>query len=260
MAKLVANAKEKLSDELVGLPCGQCIGCKVARAREWAVRCRLESFEHRHTSVWTLTYDDAHRAPDIAPAVLSGFLKRVRYFLAPQKVRFFASGERGDRFGRPHYHAILFGVRRGDPSVQRAWPNGLAYHDVASDEAMAYVAGYVAKKLIDDVVDEVDADGVVLEKPFRLMSRRPGIAAAARRRNPRAFRENVANGTGVQPAPLYLKKLWQDEAGLAELREHGLSQLAKFREMVKTGAFDRDRLDAGEIIAKSRRRLMASSL
>lgn len=44
----------------VTLACGQCIGCRLERSRQWAMRCMHEAKMHRFNSFLTLTYDDEH--------------------------------------------------------------------------------------------------------------------------------------------------------------------------------------------------------
>src|SRR4051812_44934530 len=47
-----------LSGEKFDLPCGQCIGCRLERSRQWAMRLVHEKKLHSHSSFITLTYDD----------------------------------------------------------------------------------------------------------------------------------------------------------------------------------------------------------
>lgn len=42
------------------LPCGQCVGCRLERSRQWAVRILHEAKIHKHNCFLTLTYDDEH--------------------------------------------------------------------------------------------------------------------------------------------------------------------------------------------------------
>lgn len=314
MAIRVDKASNVLSNDLVGLPCGYCIGCRTSRAREWAVRARLESFEHDVTSVWTLTYDDSKGPcpPEVRKRHYSGFIKRLRARKGSESLRHFGSGEYGDEGDRPHYHALLFNVRPGDPDVVASWSVGTAYYDAVSDEAIAYVCGYVTKKLLEGgegepasvppvVVsdDEFNTpeflssrhpasarDGRVGEgegawplrtpgrwlvnastgearlraREFRLMSRNPGIAGAARARHPDAFREKVSNGDGLSPAPPYLKKLWLDRASAPDLRAFGLCRYRAFLEARDAGLLTPEQRSKGEEIAISRRRLFKGRL
>jgi len=42
------------------VPCGQCIGCRLDRSRDWANRCMLELRDHKESVFVTLTYDNDH--------------------------------------------------------------------------------------------------------------------------------------------------------------------------------------------------------
>ena len=44
----------------LALPCGRCVGCRLERSRQWAVRCMHEASMHMFNSFVTLTYDDDH--------------------------------------------------------------------------------------------------------------------------------------------------------------------------------------------------------
>lgn len=44
------------SKEIIQLPCGQCIGCRIDRSRQWANRCMLELQYHDSAYFVTLTY------------------------------------------------------------------------------------------------------------------------------------------------------------------------------------------------------------
>ena len=106
-------------------------------------------------------------------------------------------GEYGDKFDRPHYHAILFGYAPKDevlegysnrepiyrsPSLERIWGRGRVITGAASFESAAYIARYVTKKITGEKADEhyTKTCPYTLQE-FRLapeygrMSRRPGI-------------------------------------------------------------------------------------
>lgn len=183
--------------EPLQLRCGQCIGCRLERSRQWAVRCMLEAKQHEDNSFITLTYDDnslpsalsldSERIyPSLLKSDLQKFWKRLRKYLKAKKIRYFACGEYGDQFSRPHYHAILFGHKfekelrevNGKPvwvapELLKVWGNGLVSADEVSFESCAYVARYNLKKINGPNAEEY-YDG--REHEFVVMSRRPGIA------------------------------------------------------------------------------------
>lgn len=200
------------------LPCGTCIGCRTSRAREWAYRCWLELYEHDHAATVTLTYADEHLPSGLQKPHLQGYLKRLRSRREGTTVRFFASGEYGDTTERPHYHALIFGLHQDDPALIESWGKGHVHTDKVTPASVAYVAGYVAKKLgwqqeYDELIDT--NTGEVLrerrEPPFIQMSRRPGIGGEARR-NRHAWRDTAIYHGNKIPVPRFLHKAWLDNA------------------------------------------------
>lgn len=108
--------------ELIYVPCGRCIGCRLEHSRKWAMRCMMEASMHEDNSFITLTYDEEHLpvGRSLVPRDLQLFLKRLRKAV-DVPIRFFACGEYGELNQRPHYHAIIFGYQFGDrePWIQK---------------------------------------------------------------------------------------------------------------------------------------------
>lgn len=180
---------ESFRGERLDLPCGQCIGCRLERSRQWAVRCMHEAALHEDNSFLTLTYDDAHLPSDGSLQLrdFQLFMKRLRKSVAPKRVRFYHCGEYGEALGRPHYHALLFGYSSPDrkffssrggnsvytsDSMSKMWPYGFSVEGDVTFDSAAYVARYVMKK----VTGERSAAHYQGRKPeYTTMSRRPGI-------------------------------------------------------------------------------------
>lgn len=187
------------------IPCGQCVGCRLERSRQWAIRLMKEAKLHDRSCFLTLTYDDTHlpRLPSGRPTLILNdiqlFLKKLRKHFEPHPLRFFQCGEYGEVTERPHHHMILFGEdfckdrvrvensRSGysqfrSPTLHRLWgktandwikPGSPTISEV-SFESAAYVARYCLKK----VTGKHSAKHYDGRKPeFVTMSRRPGIAA-----------------------------------------------------------------------------------
>ena len=103
------------SGKFVVLPCGQCYACRIAKSREWASRCVMESKLHKENCFITLTYNDEHLPSDLSLQKddFTKFIKRLRKNTG-DKIRYYACGEYGDLYQRPHFHACLFGYRPDD--------------------------------------------------------------------------------------------------------------------------------------------------
>lgn len=187
------NVPPERGAEPCTIPCGKCIGCRLAHSRQWAVRCVHEASLHDRNCFLTLTFDDAHlpasRSVNVRDVQL--FLKRFRKALSYQniKIRFFACGEYGDKNERPHYHLIIFGYDFADDRVLlrntpygplyisdflfNLWPYGFHTIGSVSFHSCAYVARYVTKKVYGK---NAPAHYLGRTPEFITMSRRPGIA------------------------------------------------------------------------------------
>lgn len=184
----------------IKLSCGQCIGCRLQRSVEWAIRLVDENRFHTESSFITLTYDQKHLPKDGSLDLkhFQHFMKRLRKELYPKQIRFFHAGEYGERFGRPHYHAIIFGhgffdghshktTDRGDKTwssftLDKLWSKGMNTVGAVTFESCAYVARYCIKKVNGkraaahyERICEATGEIFVLKPEYCTMSRRPGI-------------------------------------------------------------------------------------
>lgn len=116
--RILRDSENKIiftNDGIPSLPCGQCLGCRLNHAESWAIRMVHESRGHDENSFLTLTYNDEHLPVhnNLDYRALTLFIKRLRKALSytpyKNKVKYYAVGEYGEKFSRPHYHVILFG-------------------------------------------------------------------------------------------------------------------------------------------------------
>lgn len=110
----------------------------------------LESLMHKDSCFVTLTYSPERLPVDgsLNTEHARNFLKRLRARVSPRRLRFFLCGEYGDQSGRPHYHAILFGVGVNDAGViSEAWGYGFVSVFEFEWERAQYTAQYVTKKM-----------------------------------------------------------------------------------------------------------------
>lgn len=192
----------KIVTDFIEIPCGQCLGCRLDHAAEWANRCMVEAEQYDSNYFITLTYDDDHLhhqayGDENGEAVLNSvlwkkdlqdFWKRLRKATG-QMIRYYACGEYGDTTFRPHYHAIVFNLQLddlerfgGSPAMptftskflSKIWKHGHVLVANVCYETCAYVARYVVKKSTGKLADFYDYYNLTPE--FVVMSRKPGIA------------------------------------------------------------------------------------
>lgn len=184
--------------EQLSLPCGKCIGCKLDRGKEWAVRCTHEARMHEFNCFVTLTYDDDHLPCHgfLRHRDFQLFMKRLRKTFSDIKIRYLMCGEYGETMKRAHYHAILFGLdfydrkpfNRGKSGMlnytseilTNIWQNGHCTVSPFSPCAAGYIARYNTKSLDDSfyrVVDETTGELLFAPKEYLKASTHPGLGA-----------------------------------------------------------------------------------
>ena len=183
--------------EPVELPCGRCIGCRLAYSREWANRCYLEGLQSKDSFFLTLTYDNVHLPANstLDKRDLTLFMKRLRTyyerFMSHQGIRFFGCGEYGSKRSRPHYHIICWNLPIYDliyykttklghklyrsPIVEKIWGRGSVVIGLVTWESCAYTARYVLKKR-KGKGSKLYYERIKQVPEFTRMSRMPGIA------------------------------------------------------------------------------------
>lgn len=231
------------------LPCGQCIGCRLERSRQWAMRCVHEAKFHAANCFVTLTYDNTFMPAggSLSKRDLCLFFKRLRNTRGA--FRYYACGEYGSLSARPHYHALVFGLnfpdktkqsvnRRGDvyygsAELKELWPYGNNIIGEVNFDTAAYVARYVMKKITGPMAeshyDVMDGNGEIHRRipEFTVMSRRPGIGLKYYETYGQEVRDHdsvVINGREVLPPRYYDKKT---EEFFPEVREKHLRKRRK---------------------------------
>jgi hypothetical protein len=161
---LVFDSKASHSGVKVEIACGQCVNCRTQHAADGALRCYHESKSHEVNSFITLTYSDAKLPADggLVHRDFQLFMKRLRD-KSEFSFKFVMCGEYGEKYNRPHYHALLFGCDFSDRRFYKTTPSGarLDVSQVLEDtwglgfctvgdvtyESARYVTGYIHKKI-----------------------------------------------------------------------------------------------------------------
>lgn len=185
----------------VSIPCGQCIGCRLEKSRQWAMRCVHEAQLHEAKCFITLTYDNHHlpRGGTLIKKHFQDFMKRLRKRFNGN-IRYFHCGEYGEASKRPHYHALIFGTdfpdkkfhtrnAQGDTLytselLAALWGHGFCSIGQFTFETAAYCARYIMKKVTGPTAPKhyrvCDLEtGETIEKipEYVTMSLKPAIGA-----------------------------------------------------------------------------------
>ena len=287
---VVFNMREGFHDRPMSVPCGQCMGCRLEKSRQWAMRCMHEASMHEENCFITLTYNN-ESLPHLGSLVKRDFqlfMKRLRKKYNGRSIRYYHCGEYGEFNGRPHYHACLFGhdfedktlwtVRNGfrvwrSEILESLWTNpdtgesyGLSEIGSLTFESAAYVARYVTKKYTNALDKEseknhyavVDNDGVVVgyrHPEYSTMSRRPGIGLEWFKKYKREVMDNdrvIFRGKEMKP-PVYYEGQWE----IDEKESYDKMKKARIRAHNPEDA-EWDRENAREAILEAKAKLYES--
>ncbi len=228
---------------------------------------------HKYNQYVTLTYNDENLPTDntLHKPHLVNFWKRLRK--AGYKFSYYACGEYGDDSHRPHYHAIIFGLKLDDKKYYRnhngnnlytsetlkgLWTHGNVIIGNVSFESCSYVARYINKKngkkvglyeyeIIDNETGEILDH---LEPEFASMSK--GIGESFYEK----YKDDMYSGTAgtcvvrgdiTTPTPKYYDKKFKKEN---ETRINQIKERRKQKAIADKPNNTRARLITREQIAK----------
>jgi len=229
---------------------------------------------HPREKAHEITEQDKSRAVSLSKSDLQLFTKRLnievqRLNQSTKGIRYYASGEYGEKTERPHYHIALFGEdfsddrkkwRTSGPYVihrssrlEELWPYGHSEIGVLTFESAAYIARYITKKITGEKStahykrqDEL-GNTYWLEPEFSHMSRRPGLGKGWIDKYKTSVYPHdrvIINGQAAKPPRYYDMKH-------AETHPEEAEQVKALR---KKKSVDQpvDRLRAGETITRAK--------
>lgn len=184
------------------IPCGRCFSCLYNKQRIWTGRIILQTMITPSVVCLTLTYDDKN-LPVVGDNKLGYvqslnkrdyqlFLKRLRERIN-NKIKYYISGEYGEKTGRPHFHAIIWNLDDAD-TIQReylyeikklgkvrypkiantlleSWQKGNIHVAAFSSAFAAYAAKHITKQNLYSK----ECNHPYFVKEFSRMSLRPAI-------------------------------------------------------------------------------------
>lgn len=142
----------RLASGLIAADCRKCDNCLKKRRYYWHGRLYAEFMEHSKSCVLTLTYAKAPDRYDYRDIQL--WMKRVRSVFPSLRIKYYVTGERGEKKGRVHWHVLLFGISLDDfkilprlrlPGDTVQWPHGLIFADYCTPASIGYVTKYLTK-------------------------------------------------------------------------------------------------------------------
>lgn len=178
----------KLTGEIMHLPCGRCYPCTMRRVSGWSFRLVQEDRRAYSSAFVTLTYNTENIPisnkgfKTLSKTDLQSFFKRLRYYEKEERyisdsrnncpIRYYACGEYGSQRHRPHYHIILFNA--SFKAIEKAWckdgkPIGDIYYGTVSEASVGYCLKYINKT--SKIPMHQNDDRL---KEFALMSKRLG--------------------------------------------------------------------------------------
>ena len=196
---LVFNEYGKDCDrpDAIEVPCyNYCMGCKITRANDWAVKahCEMRYQGEQNCFMLNLSYSDKHlpKGRTLCERDVQLFLKRLRKHYSERKIRYLYCGEYGTRKGRPHYHMIIFGMRiywefcefhhyskgnRDYPMyvhhyIEKLWGKGETFVGRATYQSARYIAKYTTKAVYGPESEDVYRNK---ERPFIRASQSPAL-------------------------------------------------------------------------------------
>jgi hypothetical protein len=158
--------------------CGTCRSCLIQDIKDWTIRLENENKHAFNGYFVTLTYNEKYNDGNLHKEHVQEFIKRLRYLRTKveavmdiPKIKYFAVGEYGENYLRPHYHLLLFNIPADMPHkalkfIQEGWNMGFVSIDEINRTTIQYVCKYIFKQKNHQSTRV---------KPFRLMSTRPAI-------------------------------------------------------------------------------------
>lgn len=201
--QVTMNRSDSHGIEAYYIQCGKCWKCRVAQSQMWAARITHEASLHKNNSFITLTYSNEY-LPENGTLVkkhFQDFMKRLRRYNPKMgtkhidadgkityKIRYYQSAEYGSKNDRPHFHAVLFGVKFKDQTywrrsthgfsvyrsetLEKSWTKGHSEIGNVNLKTATYVAKYCTKRITGDLAKEHYGDRI---PEYSTMSRSPAI-------------------------------------------------------------------------------------
>ena len=276
------NSKQAYDDNMITIACGNCIGCRLERSRQWAVRCVHEAELHEENCWITLTYSPENLPENgsLNRKHFQDFMKRLRHHYSDKKILVYYCGEYGEKGDRPHFHACLFGMdfedkvhwktRNGykyyvSEILNRIWSKGHCAVGDLTFETAAYTARYVTKKVTGknaekhySRVDMSTGEIIELTPEFNGMSLKPAIGLNwLKKYSSDVYPDDfvISRGLKVRPPKYYDRKFDLENPEMLD----DLKQRRNFKSKKNWKENTRERLTVKKIIKIAKLKMLQRS-
>lgn len=149
-------------DRTIPVPCGRCPQCTKLKINSWIFRLKQEQKISSSVAFITLTYDDQHLRyalngkPTLRKLDIQNFMKALRkeqLLYSNETLKYYAVGEYGTKYGRPHYHIIMFNLHP-KTNLKNAWKYGFIDISPARQASINYTLKYISKPKTKTKQDE----------------------------------------------------------------------------------------------------------
>lgn len=205
--------------------CGHCFACRLSLQSSLVSRMFCAWKSHSSSSFVTFTYDDEHlyfpplnSNPSLSKDDVHKYLDKLRHFLKGYKFEYFLCGEYGDSFGRPHYHAIFFGLdyEKYSKLFKSSWKKGMVKVLPVTSQSFRYVSKYLTCSSNRNGYFDLG-----IEPPFYKMSRALGLSFYLK--HLKEIRDDGYFSIGsrrIYPNKYYFNKLVQLNSDLIDIKDY----------------------------------------
>lgn len=222
-------------------PCGQCPLCRRKKMLEWVLRGTHELQTNKGDAIFlTLSYKPKYlpregekglkiikrcqgdAGGNLNPRDMTLFFKRFRKAITKKfgdrPIKYIYCGEYGEIRWRPHYHAIIYGIKPTDfteQEIKKIWGKGIVKLDQGqiTDRAIQYTVGYISKKIINRNTKNTEYIEKGRKPPFLRVSQGIGLDWCNNHIEQITKNGYITTKNGQTSVPrYYIKKIKQSEA------------------------------------------------
>ena len=189
--------------------CGKCYACKLKRRKQWITRLVLQMAETPRAfwSLFTYNNETVPAFNELGKKRFQAFIKRFRRYLDYhwhwKGIKYFVSGEYGEKNHRPHFHAIIYNLPPC-PYGKKCICLALKYR-----LEMLWKQGFVKTKMLEDVPQIYYTTKYAVKGLYQHKNTKPcilfskGLGVSYIKRNIEKLRKKVKNPFKIE-VPIFV--------------------------------------------------------